>query len=303
MDVSIIIVNYNTASMTKTCIDSIFKYTHGVEFEVVLVDNASKDNSRFIFQSDDRINYIYLNHNIGFGRANNMGYDLCKGKYIFLLNSDTLLFENSVLMFYEFMEKYSYSNKIACCGCTLVDQNMKFIHSYGYFPSVKVVFADLQQYIKSLFGVRKKQFELINFNKQGFYDVDYITGADLFISRKSLENLDYFFDPDFFMYYEETDLQYRMAVQGYKRCIINNTKIIHLEGGSLNTQEFKKKSVFKFYNTMLPSMYLFLNKNYKPIRKLTYLFAFNLLVFPKILLKKMTFEERIKLISLNFKKK
>ena len=296
MDVSIIIVNYNTASMTKTCIDSIFKYTHGVEFEVVLVDNASKDNSRFIFQSDDRINYIYLNQNIGFGRANNTGYDLCKGKYIFLLNSDTLLFENSVLMFYEFMEKYSYSNKIACCGCTLVDQNMKFIHSYGYFPSVKVVFADLQQYIKSLFGVRKKQFELINFNKQGFYDVDYITGADLFISRKSLENLDYLFDPDYFMYYEETDLQYRLRRVGYRRSLINHTSIIHLEGGSLNTAEMKNKSVFRFYKTMLPSMNLFLDKNLSWRNRNAYRLTFYLFNFPKILLKRMTFKERLNLL-------
>ncbi|AZI56565.1 glycosyltransferase family 2 protein [Epilithonimonas vandammei] len=302
MDVSIIIVNYNTLKMTKECIDTIFKYTNGLHFEVILVDNASEDGSKDFFGKDDRVTYIYSEQNLGFGRANNLGYEKSNGRYIFLLNSDTLLIENSVLHFFHFMEKFSSDFKIGACGCILVDINLQQIHSYGYFPSVRMIFKDFLVYSKKILRIKKGINEQLVFNENGSIDVDYITGADLFLRKEYIENLSTFFESDYFMYYEETDLQYRMAVQGYKRCIINNTKIIHLEGGSLNTQEFKKKSVFKFYNTMLPSMYLFLNKNYKPIRKLTYLFAFNLLVFPKILLKKMTFEERIKLISLNFKK-
>lgn len=76
MDVSVIIVNYNTRKITINCIDSIFAQTSGLEFEVILVDNASTDGSKEWFEKDDRITYIYSKKNLGFGCANNLGYAL-----------------------------------------------------------------------------------------------------------------------------------------------------------------------------------------------------------------------------------
>ena len=103
MDVSIIIVNYNTKELTAACINSIFQYTEGVEFEVILVDNASTDGSREFFRKDTRIILIESEINLGFGRANNLGYEYSHGKYVFLLNSDTYLLNNAVKIFYDRM--------------------------------------------------------------------------------------------------------------------------------------------------------------------------------------------------------
>ncbi|GHT72706.1 hypothetical protein FACS189456_1970 [Bacteroidia bacterium] len=88
MDVSIIIVNYNTKQLTANCIDSVFHKTEGINFEVILVDNASTDGSKEHFRNDPRIQFIESDENLGFGRANNLGAKYAKGKYLFLLNSD-----------------------------------------------------------------------------------------------------------------------------------------------------------------------------------------------------------------------
>ena len=85
MDVSIIIVNYNTKQLTLDCINSVFDQTKDVSFEIILVDNASVDGSKELFEKDSRIKYIYSNQNVGFGRANNIGFEQAKGKYVFLL--------------------------------------------------------------------------------------------------------------------------------------------------------------------------------------------------------------------------
>ena len=98
MDVSVI-VNYNTKALTKSCIESIFSETCGIEFEVILVDNASSDGSKELFQIDERIIFIESNVNLGFGKANNLGYKYATGKYIFLLNSDTLLKNNAIKLY------------------------------------------------------------------------------------------------------------------------------------------------------------------------------------------------------------
>ena len=89
IDVSIIIVNYNTLSLTKDCIDSIVSFTKKITFEIILVDNNSNDGSKEFFQQDTRITYIYENENHGFGIANNIGAKIAIGKYLFFMNSDT----------------------------------------------------------------------------------------------------------------------------------------------------------------------------------------------------------------------
>mgnify|MGYP001540893004 CR=1 FL=1 len=87
MDVSVIIVNYNTQGLTSDCIESIIAQTSAVEYEIILVDNASTDGSKEVFAQDKRIKYIYSDQNLGFGRANNLGIREAKGRYLFFLNS------------------------------------------------------------------------------------------------------------------------------------------------------------------------------------------------------------------------
>ena len=231
MDVSVIIVNYNTLQMTQECIDSVFNKTKDVEYEVILVDNASTDGSKEHFEKDDRIRYIYSNENLGFGRANNLGYNYAKGNFLFFLNSDTILLNNAVKDF--LLNMSMIEEKIAVMGCILTDREGKVTHSYGKFPNLKFIFfRSLPAFIKKVFvnflGFDyAPQFVISN----NCFEVDYVTGADIFMRRSVADKLG-LFDPDFFMYYEEVEMQYRYKTQGYKNCIINSPQIQHLEGGS-----------------------------------------------------------------------
>ena len=103
MDVSIIIVNYNTKQVTQSCINSIVEHSHGFSYEIILVDNHSTDGSYALFSNDARIKYVYNEKNVGFGQANNIGYQYSTGDFIFLLNSDTLLLNNAIKLFYDKM--------------------------------------------------------------------------------------------------------------------------------------------------------------------------------------------------------
>ena len=101
MQVSIIVVNYNTKDITENCIASIITQTKDVEYEIILVDNASVDGSKEYFKNRKEICYIYSNENLGFGKANNLGAEKAKGELLFLLNSDTILIENSIKKMYD----------------------------------------------------------------------------------------------------------------------------------------------------------------------------------------------------------
>lgn len=248
MDVSIIIVNYNTKELTQNCIDSIFKNTTGVSFEVILVDNASTDGSIELFEQEQRIQFIKSDENLGFGKANNLGYQYAKGKYIFLLNSDTLLLNNAIKLFYDKME--SIDGSVGCLGCLLKNADHQYTHSYADFPKVSNLIYSLVPPFFRLLGSEKWVVDnpKLRANHQSFFQVEYITGADLFIRRNVIEECG-LFDPDFFMYYEDPEMQYRYLRKGYKSYIYDAPKIIHLEGGSMKPD--RRKSLISFDSQLL----------------------------------------------------
>lgn len=238
MDVSVIIVNYNTLALTQQCLDSVFEKTKDLSFEVILVDNGSTDGSQEVFSKDDRITYIYSEENLGFGKANNLGYEHATGKYLFLLNSDTYLVNNAIRLLWEKMERLSKDDRgtVACMGCMLKDGNGEIIHSYARFPTKSHLFLEATLYpvlwklhfIPQMPTTSNYGFEEAN---DSSFDVDYITGADLMVRKEVADHLG-LFDPDFFMYSEETELQYRYMKMGYRRVICQGPLIVHLEGGS-----------------------------------------------------------------------
>ena len=240
MDVSIIIVSYNTCDLTLQCLNSIYKETHDVTFEIIVVDNASTDCSvdsiRSLYPS---VIVIASAENLGFGRANNLGAQQAKGKYLFLLNSDTLLLDNVVYSLFEYMESLPISTKIACCGTSLLDHDKRPVISGGNFPSLLQDFSDLgfrylyPRFYRSRLAVGK------TFDGENAIEVDYISGADVFVNRMIFNRLQGF-DEDYFMYYEDTDFFLRLRESGYKALILPFLHILHLEAAS-----FKGKHSFK----------------------------------------------------------
>ncbi|MEN2435669.1 glycosyltransferase family 2 protein [Weeksellaceae bacterium A-14] len=290
IDISVIIINYNTLEMTKACIDSVFQYTKDVSFEIILVDNASNDGSKEYFEQEGRVRYIFSDENLGFGRANNLGYEYAQGKYLFLLNSDTLLLNNALYDFFCFAEKSEY--KIGCIGCILKDKDLKSSTSYGKFPSFLSSFEEWIIYpVLHKIGINYKLGKY-DYKLSGAapYKVEYVTGAALFV-KKSIPDKYGLFDPDFFMYYEETDMQFRYRKLGFSSVVINDPQIIHFMGGSSDVVRKISKKRFP-----LQSLFLFFKKHRSRFSYNCFVFLFLLLYFPFVFLSPYKKSDKILLI-------
>lgn len=219
--------------MTQECIASIFEKTSDVEFEIILVDNASTDGSKEHFEkeeSEGKIHYIYSCKNLGFGRANNLGAKYAKGKYLFLLNSDTILNSNVISDFLIFLENNS---QYVCCGANLLNIKGENTVCHGAFPSIAQEFSDIGFYIFYKEFYKRYLAVGMKVTDGNTKNVDYLSGADIFILKRVFNEVGGF-DERFFMYYEETDMFNRLNKLHYQSCLLPNVSIVHLEGGSFN---------------------------------------------------------------------
>ena len=274
IDVSVVIVNYNTLQMTNDCITSLTKFTSNNLIEIIVIDNASTDGSKAFFTNDKRIKYIYSEENLGFGRANNVGIELSSGKYIFMLNSDTILLDDIIAKLFNFAE--ANQNNLGAVGTCLINNEKKDALSFGLFLTPKRIYRRLLENI----GVYKNTFEAEIYSRietKGYAEVDFISGADLFVPKSVFDRIKGF-DSDFFMYYEETDLQKRMDGAGLKRYSINQRDIIHLEGGSFGGDlPFKRKML------MTKGMKLYINKHFSSLSKIHIMLLCLLMLFKDLI--------------------
>lgn len=232
VDVSIIIVNYNTKQLLEDCVKSIYEKTFDVNFEIIIVDNNSNDGSQeFIRNNLPKTVLIESEFNLGFGLANNLGAKSAKGEFLFFLNSDTVLLENSIKILIEFFKIKEKKLNIGVLGAMLVDKKHT-INGFGsHFPTCSeenIINLRKIPFIKWFVSIPQK--ESYNF-ENGYFEVDYVIGADMLLRKELFDEMNGF-SKDFFMYYEESDLQKRMDNLGFKRYITTKTKIIHLEDGS-----------------------------------------------------------------------
>lgn len=279
MDVSVIIVNYNTKDLTLQCINSIYEKTQGISYEVILVDNASVDGSIDYFQTDKRIRYIYSEENLGFGRANNLGLSVASGKNILFLNPDTVLINNAIKILADYINNFPYVG--ACCG-NLYDSDMNPTLSFKrIFPSILDEFNNLFFHLPEKIYYGKSWY--FNFSNK-VIDVANISGADMMVKRSVLDKVGAF-SPEFFMYYEETDLCYRIHGNGYMLVSLPYAKIQHLEGKSFQSSVNIKRLQFSEYGRMIFYKRNY-SKNYRIIADYIYKFSLYLHQFVYTLLRK-----------------
>ena len=193
MDVSIIIVNYNTRELLRNCLESIYQHTININFEVIVSDNGSQDGSVEMIKKDfSQVILIENNANLGFGTANNRGLAIAKGKYIFYLNSDTVLLNNAVKLFYDYWENSPDKESIGALGCNLQDGEGNVTHSWANFPDCNTAIIDLIRLNYGMiklccFKVLGKKFPEIATEtkvvKKKIGEVDFIIGADLFLKN------------------------------------------------------------------------------------------------------------------------
>ena len=237
MDVSVIIVNYNTKDLIKKCIESVIRETKDIEYEIIVSDNGSSDGSiEIIKQFFPQVILLENGKNLGFGKANNKGLEIAKGKYIFYLNSDTILLNNSIKYFFDYWEK-NVHNKIGALGGVLLNDEFAPIHSYANFPTYKKYCKEIYNqfvfhiiktiihylHLENIYYQKQKQYNCSELVKCGEID-GYITGADLFLLNNSFAK----FDENYFLYCEETDLELKLAKNGFRMFIIPEPRIQHL---------------------------------------------------------------------------
>ena len=244
MDLSVVIVNYQTFELTKNTINSIFEYEYPFSYEVLLVDNASGDDSlsRLKDYFKDNVIFIESRENNGFAAGNNQALKIAKGKYQLLLNSDTIVWENTLESIYYYMEKHT---DVGATGCRVLLENGDLDKACKRsFPNVKNSFF-------RLFHIPTKSkddnYNLDSLPDDGVYEIDCLTGAFMFIRKEALDEVG-FLDETFFMYGEDIDLCFRIKQAGWKIVYYGKSKITHFKGASSKKQ--KSKLIYEFYRAM-----------------------------------------------------
>lgn len=247
MDVSIIIVNYNTISLLTNALDSVFEKTKDVQYEIIVVDNNSDDDSHSILAKryNGEIKYIALPENIGFGKANNIGIEIAKGRNVFLLNPDTILQNNAVKILSNFLDENSL---VGTAGANLYNDDGTYQPSFSQmYPSLKIELSNLFH----LMFLQNKQS--INETNQAI-QTQSIVGAAMMI-KKDVIKIAGVFNPKFFMYSEEEELCYRIRKAGFKVFNVPIAKITHLDGKSFQFSENRQKRRLEGVRTLYSVSY------------------------------------------------
>lgn len=233
MDVSIIILSYNTKKLVTACLNSVRKFSKDVDSEVIVIDNGSTDGSLEWLAKQDKIKLFKNKKNFGFSRGNNRGMKASRGKYILLLNSDTEFVEDSLSKMINWMNDHP---SVAVATCMLKNPDGSIQATGGCFPTLPRVllwatFLDdlplldmLGMYHPHARGVARNYY--MHERK-----LDWVTGAFFLMRREILEKVG-FLDEDFFMYVEELEYCYRIKKAGWGVVYTPITEIVHIGGAS-----------------------------------------------------------------------
>jgi GT2 family glycosyltransferase len=262
MDISIIIISFNTRKYTKECIELVLRNTRGVNFEIIVVDNASEDGSceylSKLAARNRKIELVKNSENVGFAKANNLGTQKAKGKYVLFLNSDTLIKNNLLLEMIGWMEE---NPKVGIATCALKNTDGSLQGTGGYFPTLLRVFSwmviqDLplvDRLIRPFHPMKDKMSRAgEDFYKKG-QEVDWVTGAFMLVRRGVFDG-GIKWDGEYFMYTEDTDFCFQVKKAGWKVYYLPKWSITHI-GGASSTKEY---SVLKEFD----GVKLFYKKHY-----------------------------------------
>jgi GT2 family glycosyltransferase len=259
MELSIIIVNFNTKDLTKACLDSIRKYRGGAAWEIIVVDNDSTDGSREMLKTFPGITLILNKKNLGFAKANNKGIKIAKGEYVLLLNSDTEIRQDSIQTMLRFMDGHPAAGA-ATCRLDLVNGKMDPACHRG-FPTPWVSLTYLMG-LEKLFPKSK----LFGRYHMGYKDmtiphqVDCISGAFFLVRREAITQVG-LLDEDFFMYAEDIDWAFRFKQKGWEVWFNPEATVLHKKKQSGRSNVLRSRAVtteiyFHTYN------WLFFKKHY-----------------------------------------
>ncbi len=230
MDLSIIVVNWNTSDVLRDCLQSIYVQTESFEFEVIVIDNASVDDSVHMLKAEfPNVTIIENTENLGFAAANNQGLAIAHGQYILLLNSDTVILDSCIPKTISFADAHPGA---AVVGCRVLNPDMTLQSTCFMFPSVLNMLLS-SSYLYKLFPTSRffGRERMTWWYRDNVKEVDVVTGCFMLVRREAIEQVGVM-DEQFFMYGEETDWCYRFKKAGWKILFTPVAEVVHLHGAS-----------------------------------------------------------------------
>ena len=256
MKVSVIIVHYQVKDLLKKCILSIQKYFKELDYEIIVVDNNSPNSDwKVLINEFPDVNFITLEENLGFSKANNIGVKSAKGEYVYILNPDTEIESD----FQDVLDFADEQNKFGALGLRMHDAEGVFL------PESK-------RSVPGLFNSFEKLFTRVNNDSKTYYrndvvefgvdEVEVMTGANLLMKKSVYEEVGGF-DENYFMYGEDIDLCYTILQSGYKNFYYGKSSILHYKGEST---VYDKIYLDRFFG----AMDIFIKKYYRKQKPLQY---------------------------------
>jgi len=278
MKLTVVIVSYNVKHYLYQCLESLHRAMEGIEAEVYVVDNHSRDGSvKYVAPKFRDVSYVESNHNLGFARANNIAIRESKGEYVLLLNPDTIVGENAIRGVLQFMDGHPQAGGV---GVKMLKANgEKALESRRGLPTPLTSFYKMVGLCRK-FPLSKRYGKYY----MGYLpwdvpaEIEIISGAFCMLRRDAIDKVG-LLDEDFFMYGEDIDLSYRLLKGGYQNWYLPQT-ILHYKG------ESTQKSSFRYVHVFYEAMLIFFRKHYGgaslwltiPIKGAVYLKAFFALV-------------------------
>jgi len=250
MDLSIIIVNYNSTVYLKDCLDSILEFTKDIIYEIIVVDNNSSDRRIEEFVNlYPKVKFVLKSTNHGFGAACNEGFKISTGKFTCLVNPDIKIYNNIFLKFFNYLNN---RQDVICCSCLQFDNNGVLTNSFDYFPTfhseLKLIFnIGVTRHLRKL----KNRTEI----KEGKeFEVDYHIGAFLFLRSEGYKMIEGF-DERFFLYSEDIDFGLRLKKLGKKVVCLPSERVFHyynstvqgLNGRIIRTIHINRSKMIYYY--------------------------------------------------------
>jgi len=254
VDLSVVIVNYNTRELTKKCLRSVFNSKTNFSFEVWVVDNGSADGSvEMIRQEFPAVKLIENKHNLGFSKGNNIALRQAQGRYLLLLNSDTEVQPDTLDVSGRYLDTYK---DVGAMGCKILLPNGELDKACRRkFPNPRNAFL-------RLFGLKKFSDYNINAPIDQELEVDSVMGAYMMVRKSVIDKIG-LLDEEFFMYGEDMDWCWRIKEADWKIMYVPTCKITHFKYGSSQTIPFRTirmshKAMEIFYRKHYANNYLFL---------------------------------------------
>lgn len=246
---TVVIVGYNTRELLLDCLRSIYDQTRGVTFDVIVVDNASRDGSvAAVARAFPQVRLIANGQNRGFAAANNQGLRIARGRYILLLNPDTVILDNAIAGMVAFADRHP---EAAVVGCQVLEDERTIQRTCFSFPSVLgLLLTGLR--LNRLFP-RSRFFgrpDLAWWDRNSPREVDVVSGMFFLVRREAMDQVG-LLDEDYFVYAEETDWCYRFRKAGWHCLFAPEARIIHRDGGNKSTDQVPVRMYVQLQKSLL----------------------------------------------------